>query len=289
MEITSDFIQEHWPVTGVTIRPMPKQGMGGVVGIVESKEGKYTYKVAGSWKTAENLDRDLSAYEFLNSKNFPYISQLLKTSTGKRFVKIDDKLIYLIRYIEGDHPALSPQTYSELGKIVAELHSVKNFPFESHYRPIDAIPPLIQNAEKYSFKDEYINILRNIPDFRHLPLVPIHTEITPGNVIKTSTGNLIVIDWDEVGLGPAVLDLGVSLINHFITEELTVLEDNAHAYYQAYFSLRRMDDLEKGYIYEAALFWACCWITYGDMDKRWRRIKWAIENRSTIEALYFKP
>jgi thiamine kinase-like enzyme len=286
MEITNTFIEKYWPLTKVVIKSMPKQGMGGSVGIVESNEGKYTYKISGSWKTALKLDRDLSAYEFLNTKGFPYISQLLKTKLQQRFIQIDDHLVYLIQYIEGDHPSSTPKTYSELGKIVAELHTIKDFPFETDYKPIDAIPSLIQNAEKYSFKDSYINILKSLPDFSQLSIVPIHTEITPGNVIGTASGKLMVIDWDEVGLGPAVLDLGVSLINHFITEDLDVLKDNANAYYLAYFSLRNMNELEKKYIYDAGLFWTCCWISYGDIDKRWKRIQWAIENKNKVEQLY---
>src|SRR3989338_7922002 len=258
MEITNTLIEKYWPLTDVAVKAMPKQGLGGSVGIIESHEGKYTYKISGSWKTAEKLERDLSAYEFLNNKNFPYISQLLRTKNNEKFIKIDNDLIYLIKYIEGDHPSLTPQTYLELGQIVAELHAIENFPFETDYKPIDAIPPLIQNAEKFIFKDEYINILKSIPDFTKLSIVPIHTEITPGNVIQSPNGKITVIDWDEAGLGPAVLDLGVGLINHFITEDLEILEDNAHAYYRKYFSLRKMSEVEKKYIYDAGLFWACC-------------------------------
>ena len=286
MDITDTLIEEHWPLTDISIKTISTQGLGGSVGIVESREGKYTYKISGSWKTAKKLDRDLSAYEFLNNKNFPYISRLLKTKTGERFVEIENNLIYLIEYIDGSHPDLTAQTYTELGKIVADLHSIEDFPFETDYKPADVIPSLIQNAAKYAFKDDCISILKSIPDFTQLPIVPIHTEITPGNVIQSSNGRITVIDWDEVGLGPAVLDLGVGLINHFITEDLEILEDNATAYYRSYFSQREMNDLEKKYIYDASLFWACCWVPYGDTNKRWERIKWAVENRNKIECLY---
>lgn len=285
MKVTKEFIETNWSLTDVKIKEMSSQGMAGTVGIVESKEGKYTYKISGSWKTPENLDKDLGAYDFLNNSGFKYISQLLQTKNTKRFVEVDSKLIYLIKFIEGLHPAFIPETYSELGKITAELHSIKAFPFESNYRPASAIPQLIEKAEKYPFKEEYVAILKNIPDFTHLPIVPIHTEITPGNVIQMLGGKIVVIDWDEVGLGPAVLDLGVGLINHLVTEDLEVLEENAEAYYSAYRSVRKISDEENKYMYDAALFWACCWVSYGNIEKRWKRIKWALENRKLLEEL----
>lgn len=45
MEVTKELIEQNWSLTGVVISEMPHQGDGGHVGIVSSKEGKYTYKI----------------------------------------------------------------------------------------------------------------------------------------------------------------------------------------------------------------------------------------------------
>jgi|SRR3989344_3829633 len=103
MKVTKELIEKYWPLTEVVIEKMPRQGMAGQVGIVNAKEGKYTYKIAGSWKTPENINRDLSAYEFLNEKKFPYISTLLQTKDGNRFMLAENRLLYLIKFIEGTH------------------------------------------------------------------------------------------------------------------------------------------------------------------------------------------
>lgn len=270
----------------VVVRTMPKQGLGGTVGIVEADEGRFTYKVAGPWKKAEKLDRDLSAFEFLNGQGFPYISQLLKTTDDRRFLKIDDELVYLIKYVEGGHPSATTETYGQLGVITAALHAIKDFPFETDYKPADALPDMMKRAETYTFGEEYRRVLLALPDFTKLTIVPIHTEITVSNVIQAENGAITVIDWDEVGLGPAVLDLGVAVINNFITEDLEVLGANARAYYDAYFSRQAMSEAEKKYIFDAGVFWACSVIPYGDADKRWKRIKWALENRGVIEKAF---
>jgi len=288
MEITKELIEANWPLTQVVIKPMPLPGKGGTVGIVEAKEGKYTCKIPGSWKTPINLDRDLDAFDFLHNKNFQYISKLLRTKDAKKFIKIGDKLIYLMEFIEGNHPEWwNTSTFSTIGKITAELHSIQGFPFESDYRPDIAISQAIEKAHKFSFKDEYIEVLKSVRPFDNLTKVLMHTEITPRNIIQKSDGSMILIDWDEVGIGPAVLDLGVSLINHFITEEdLAIRRIDAEAYYQSYFALRPMSPEEKTYIFDSGVYWACLWVEFGDIEKRWNKIKWAIENKEKIKALY---
>ncbi len=286
MNVTREFIEANWPLSEVVLKEMPAQGAAGQVGIVVAKEGKYTYKIAARWKTAVNLERDLGAYGFLNQKGFKYISKLLNTKNNKTFVEYENKLIYLIKFIEGEHPVWTPSTFENLGKITAALHSIKDFPFESDYKPSAAIPQLIEKAEKYAFKHEFLEVLKTIRSFDSLTKTLIHTEITPGNVIQKPDGSIVVIDWDEVGIGPAVLDLGVSLINHFVTEDLEILEGNAKAYYESYFALRPMNVEEKGYIFDAAIFWACSWVTYGDTKKRWKRIQWAMKNRVLLESLF---
>ncbi len=286
MQVTKELIENNWPLTEVEIHSIPEQGMGGMVGIVVAREGKFTYKIAGSWKTAENLDRDLGAYDFLRDQGFEHITTLLKAKDNKKLVVVEDKLIYLLAFIEGDRPQPTPETYSKIGGITAKLHSIKNFPFGTDLKPADVIPDLIKNAEKQSYKNEYVAILGTLPNFEKYPKTLIHTDLSSGNFIESPDGQLFIIDWDEVGIGPTVLDLGVPLLNDFVTEDLEVMEENAKAYYQSYFTGRGMSREEKEGIYYAGLFWMCMYIQYGDNFKRWNRIKWALANRARIEGLF---
>jgi thiamine kinase-like enzyme len=109
--------------------------------------------------------------------------------------------------------------------------------------------------------------------------------VTPTNTIQNEGGDFIVIDWDESGIGVSVLDIGQPLINQFISEDLEFFEDKLKAFYQTYFRERKITDEEMNYIFDAGIFWACMYIIYGDTPKRWKRIKWAIENRKKLENL----
>ena len=48
MEVTKEFIEANWPLSDVVVKPMPRQGNGGNVGIIEAREGKFTYKIPGA-------------------------------------------------------------------------------------------------------------------------------------------------------------------------------------------------------------------------------------------------
>lgn len=41
-----------------------------------------------------------------------------------------------------------------------------------------------------------------------LPTVIIHNDYHPANIIQTTGGQLVPVDWEGAGLGPAVIDVG---------------------------------------------------------------------------------
>lgn len=222
----------------------------------------------------------------LNSIGFEHISQILQTNDGKNFIKIDDnKLLYLIKYIEGKHPDPTIETYKELGRITGILHKVKNFPFKTDFDADIVIMDLKKNADKFKFGKEYHEILNNLPSFQNLPQTLIHTDVSLSNTIVNENGTFILIDWDEAGIGTTVLDAGHPLINQFISEDLDVSENNIQAFYRSYFQINKLSNNEMKYIFNAGLFWACMYITYGNTHKRWQRIQWANKNRTFLENI----
>lgn len=288
MKLTAEIIKQNWPVSEVRIGDQLKETGASQVTVVHALEGKFICKSAHAWKIPAALDRDLSTFEYLPAQGFSHIPKLLKTRDEQRFAIIEQALVYMLEYIEGQNPEQNSETYAALGKLTTELHNIQNFPFKTDFNPRLIIPDLIKNGEKFKFKDEYIDVLNQIPNFENLSQVLIHTDIAPVNSILKSNGEMILIDWDEVGVGPAVLDLGAPLINQFITEDGILKEDCLQSYYQSYFSLRKITREDLSFIFDAGLFWACMYIGYGDTAKRWERIKWAIGNRGKLESFILK-
>jgi Ser/Thr protein kinase RdoA (MazF antagonist) len=148
----------------------------------------------------------------------------------------------------------------------------------------DVIPEMLEIAETLSFGREYAQLVKTLPDFQALPLALIHGEIT-GNCIQDRAGRMVIVDWDEAGIGTRVLDLGHPLIQAFLSEDLEWDERAARGYYEGYFARAALGDREIGCIFDAGLFYALRYVIYGNTAKRWARIKFAVRNREQLESL----
>jgi len=286
-ELTPQAIEKFWPLTGVQLGSVLQQSGERLTGEVFSREGKYVYKIADPIKTAEAMMRDTAVFDILNEKKFAHIPLLLKTQKGEDFQQIDQKFVYLLEYIEGKNPDPTPETYSKLAKIMAELHDVRDYPYTTDFKTSGIVPDLYKNSENYAFGAEYRSVLDRLPNFDIFPQALIHTDIHPSNSIQKPDGDIVLVDWDDVGVGTRVLDLGVMAGNLFISEDGIYKEENARAFFKTYLNRQELSILEVNHIFDAGLFFACMYIIYGKgPDVRWPRIQSAIENRKNFEKIY---
>ncbi len=279
-------IEEVWDLGNVTQEKVLQENTDRLVVLLNSDRGKLVAKVASPWKNAEALEKDTVVFDFLNEQNFSHIPKLLPTKEGKKFAEIDGRFVYLMEYVEGKNPEATVETYQKLGAIVAELHSVKNYPYKTDFDPKVIIATNFpENAKKLAFGEEYLKIAATLPDFSVSPQALIHTEIAPRNTVERTDGSLVLIDWDDVGVGPTVLDLGYPLLSQFTTEDLELKPELSRAFYESYLMRRGISKEEKQTLFSASLFFALMYIIYGDTAKRWERVKWVLKNREQIEAM----
>ena len=286
MGIESLFIEAHWPLSNVVIGSVLQESGERITGQLQSTEGNFIYKIADESKKSTSLDKDLFIFEFLSERGFPHIPKLLKTRNARLYHIEEGRCIYLLEYIAGKNLESTPETYQKLGEITAKLHNIAGYPYETEFDTKVIIKEhLPERVDKLSFKEEYLKLVNSLPDFSGLPKALIHTDIGRLNAIEKRDGNLVLVDWDDVGAGPAVLDISFPLIQQFISEDCSFFPENAQAFYRSYFSRRKMSKEEKTYIFDAGLFFALDYIAYGDVHKRWQRIQWALKHREEIESV----
>jgi Ser/Thr protein kinase RdoA (MazF antagonist) len=289
MNITKNLIEEYWPLSQVKIENKFNQidNVERKVGFIASKQGKFIYKIADPYKTQKALNNDLKVFPLLAEKGFTHIPKLLRTKDNNNYLQKDGKFIYILEYIEGTHPQEDPKNYKKLGEIMAELHNIQNYPYNTEFSANYVIHHDLQDiARKFPFRKEYLELVKQQPNYDQFPRTLIHTDIGPGNAIVKSDGEIILIDWDDAGVGTTILDLGYPLIQQFVSEDLEFKEENAKAFYGSYFSKRIISDLEKNHIFDAALFFSLMYIVYGNTEKRWNRIQWALKNRVKLTKVY---
>jgi Ser/Thr protein kinase RdoA (MazF antagonist) len=285
-QLTADYIAERWPLSevklGASIRPFGAR----VVRIVESAEGRFVVKTTDQWRDDRDAATHLAAFDILGQRGFAHIPRLLRARSNLPYCHLDGQHAYLLEYIGDQTPQPTELNYFQIGAIIGKLHSLPDYPYPYLFTYREVRPEFDQIAQTLPFAEAYMAYVRDLPDFDALPRTLIHGEVL-GNTLQKDDGALVILDWDEAGVGPRVFDLGHPLIGTFITEELQVQEALIHAFYRGYFSRVALPDRELPHIFDAALFYALRYIVYGDTQKRWRRLQWAASHRDEIMSIIY--
>lgn len=285
MDIKIEIIEKIWGLRNVVCEKVFSGDNERMIALISSDKGKFVYKLTSPWKDASALEKDTAVFDILNSLGKPYISKIFKTVEGKNFANIGDRFVCLFEYIEGENPKPTAETYRKLGTITADLHSVSDYPHKTDFDPnYIAEHNFIENAKGFSFANEYLSIARTLPSFSKFSQTLIHTDISHGNSIEKDDGSLVLIDWDDNGVGPVVLDLGY-VLGQCISEDLEINKDMAAAFFHAYLQKKTIDPEDRKGIFDGCLFFHLMYIIHGDVPKRWNKIQWLIKNREAVESL----
>jgi len=274
--------ENFWPLTNVKIGRILQKSGERIVCEISANEGFFVFKIADPSKTEEKIKRDTFAFDFLKDKNFQNIPTLIKTKGGKSYKNLNGKFVYIMERIDGKAPERTPENWARLGDIAAELHNIPDYPYKTLFTVESEMPKFAETAEKLSFAKEYMELVESLPNFSGLSTSLIHTDIGPHNAVQRQDGIIVLTDWDDAGVGTTILDLGFPLICHFVTHELEFEKEKASAFYNVYFAKSNLPDKEKTLIFDAGLFFALMYIPYGDTEKHWQKIKFAVENKELI-------
>ncbi len=141
---------------------------------------------------------------------------------------------YAQEYIEGELPFVKPETpteagplldlktMAEVGRMLGRLHkmatSLEDYPVAIDW--LEDWSLSIQRAERMAATSvwsrqaaEVAQNLSTLPmaELKALPYALLHTDVHEENLIRTSEGQLYILDWELAGLGEAIIDLGLVL------------------------------------------------------------------------------
>ena len=284
----TNFIKEHWRLTNVDLPKVLKKSGERIVYEVTSNEGKYVFKVADPSKGAKAVTKDTQILQCFNDVAYP-APRLLLTSKGESYVQENGKFVYAISFIDGDEPELTVENYMLLGQTAANLHSLRGYTITTNFTAQNEIPRMLARAEKYNMDPLYEKLVSGLPDFENLPKCLIHTDIGAHNSIKQSSGNIILVDWDDAGIGTRILDIGFPLICDFISSKDYAFDaERAKGFYESYCSMIDLTNTEKQLLFDAALFYALSYTIFdetGIVNGQWKKVLSAIEHKTEILAV----
>jgi Ser/Thr protein kinase RdoA (MazF antagonist) len=293
MESVTSEISRHWPldhvVRGLDLQHSPNR----ITFAIHADQGAFVIKVYDDVAalglvnpSLEEIDQHLSILDYLAGRDFGHAPSLLRTRSGARYVRTGGKTIVVLEQVDGTPPPPSPGTWAALGRIGARLNRFHDYPHPYGIPVAGVIAELTQHARQYPFREQFLDLAGTLEALENQPTGVIHGELNPANAVLAPDGRLVLVDWDEAGTGPLVLEAGYLLLTHFLAEDLVFNRVAAAAFYDAYTGGTAMTAEGKDLVFTAALLHALRYLgAGGNPEVRWARIQFALEHRDELMAV----
>lgn len=277
----SEILRTDWGID-VTTQSLLQEGNGRRITRVESPRGSFVAKelTTGETQGARELAASLTVLQALAGQGFLHAPRLVPTKAGAN-LHIADRAVYVMSAVDGTPPPREPQHQHELGRIARALNDITGV---RHRRPAiaDVIADLMQRDDRLQLGPEYGHIINSLRVLQDQPLVLVHGEINQANARLTPDGTIVLLDWDDVGLGVRWLDAGYPLIQTYLAEDLTFDALGAQAYYRGYTAGAGFTLDEWELVFTAAVLHALRYLPWGDTKARWRRLLHAVEHQQDL-------
>lgn len=282
-----EILERLWNLNNVKFEKELQKVEGREVHKISSDEGIFILKILTSDKKQNDLDKDTFIFDYLKDKEFENISRIIKSKNDNNYEKIDNRFGYILEYVEGKNPEKTKETYKKLAEILAKLHNIsfEDYKYKSNWSIESEMPWIEEKAKELPFGEEYIKLFKQLPDFSKLPKSIIHTDVHPGNSIQKSDDEIILIDWDDVGIGTTILDLGFFITQQFLGQDLSFDKESAKLFFDAYLSKRTLIETEKKYLIDAGLFYSLVHLPFGNIDNNWKMIQHVIKHKGRLELI----
>ncbi|MBP9762011.1 phosphotransferase [Patescibacteria group bacterium] len=289
-EISEELIRQalatQWMMPDILrVSEVKKTTVGRMVFRVETSEKSHTLKIYAPSRKKEIVEKDINLLRFLECSGFPACT-LRDAANGQGYGTINGSYAYVYDWIEGKNPEPTVETFEKLGYMTGRLHTVSEpYSRTSDFMPANEIQALLEKARKNGIDQKYIDLLSSIRDFSHLPQGLIHTDIGPHNSLERPNGELVIIDWEDAGLGPMIIDIGWEL-EQCLSNECVFDTEKAKAFLRGYQVHRMLTAGERSYACDAALFFAFLYWVDEQKDMGTKRIDWLANNRKEFEGIF---
>lgn len=281
----AELVKQQYDVQPVTLRRLP------------SDSGKHIYYVqlmnGVAWilRIAEEISEpvfvDLARLLlFFEKHNYP-AERILLTKEQLAIGTAGNWRLLMTTFLIGTPLEYTSENFLLLGEVVGRLHSLKHsLTYSPPFAP--ALPTgelafaqqqlaSIASLVPQRFSTEYTLLETALVSFDRgtsLPTTLIHNDCHPANALMTARGQVTLFDWEDAGMGSAVLDIGFLLENcdgKTPWEPLSSLPlqsetTRIHAVIEGYSRYYQLTSDELSYLsnairFRSLVFGACCFAT----------------------------
>ncbi len=155
--------------------------------------------------------------------------RLVTATAGATAADWEGRGVLVTQFIPGRRPDRSPATLRRLGELVGRLHALPPVPADDPFlsRRASALPKedlifgrsclaRLANRVPPERRNDYDAIratLATTHDCEDMPRALIHSDCHLANTLQTSSGDVVLFDWEGAGQGPRIAALGLLLFS----------------------------------------------------------------------------
>lgn len=286
-------VMTYWGFSDIRLIKQVRPDSSRIVAEIDTENGRYILKGipnAGDEESRneQTIQGNVSAHQFLgNQKGIAPQIFPIKGSTQKYYLKKDGYWFYLLEFIEGHPMKSTPEEEFLLGSLARRLHSLEGY----------SCPSALDEDKRHfyswfrnkPFKAAFNALLDSLPDFSRYDRCLIHTDLGPHNTMIKVSGEAVLVDLDDSGIGSRYLDLGWPFIMQFVEHtknmQLSYRFDLARAFLKGYYGAMQISEEEYSLIWQGAVFTHISYMrSYGPdaVDSLWEILQFGLAQKSAL-------
>ncbi len=213
-------------------------------------------------KNQQQLADEQAILVYLKEQNYPYSLKPHPLAKGDFIYSYGPYFGVLYPFVQGIPPGPSDYTCQEVGRAMAELHSIKHDKQKiKNLRRHEAVgfgpKEILDYTESNTCPQDFKNMFSHLfPDrlkgFNEAGFETgiIHGDLYYDNTLFDHNKISTVLDFEQAGIGEYILDLGIS-ISGTCLEKGRIITPLVNSYLVGYESVRPLSSVEKKYLDQA--------------------------------------
>jgi homoserine kinase type II len=192
--------------------------------LIKSDDKEYIFKIILEHPD-ENIHRELVFLERLLTAGIPTI-KYLRDNKGEIIHKEGDVIVVAMDKVDGEHPDLNIETAKLIGEQFANIHmvSIEGLPSRESWLSSNYLLDTLEKIEtKFPEKAKKLKKqLIFLKDFNpeKFPQSIVHGDMSSSNCLVKDNKISVLLDWEEVGISAAILDLATCILNFCFEEDV---------------------------------------------------------------------
>jgi Ser/Thr protein kinase RdoA (MazF antagonist) len=286
---------------GFSVHRIEALGESGRAWRLDTAEGPLVLRIHGPGRIPAHA-AEMAVLRRLSDHGYP-AARVVPTRSGEVLFPWEDGEGYVTRWIEGVEPEGNLDDVRGLGRATGRLHAVpivdRGIPdtrfdvphARREFLALDTDPAVRAWAGYGELRDAIHATWAGLAELDDVPRAIVHTDVHFGNAVRTPTGGVVLVDWDDAGVGPAIQDVGCFLVHHAVLPAGggDLAPDVAAAFLGGYQKARALVGIERRRLPDAMIFGALSYVLAPwagkVLERNWRRVRVVLDRAEDVGSM----